>query len=48
MGELKPVIRWVGCKERVMSYILDRVPKSYRTYWEPFVGGGIGSFSTTA
>lgn len=35
-----PFVKWVGGKRSVISDLLQAVPKSFNTYWEPFVGGG--------
>lgn len=37
---IKPFIRWVGGKSRLLPRILPHVPKSIRNYYEPFLGGG--------
>ena len=37
---LPPIIKWAGGKERELKYILPNLPKSFRRYFEPFVGGG--------
>lgn len=37
---IKPFIRWVGGKSRLLSRILPHVPTSIRNYYEPFLGGG--------
>ena len=35
-----PVLKWVGGKRQLMDEIRQLVPKSYTTYYEPFIGGG--------
>jgi len=37
---IKPFIRWVGGKSRLLPRILPHVPDSIRNYYEPFLGGG--------
>ena len=37
---IKPFIRWVGGKSRLVSRILPHVPTNIRNYYEPFLGGG--------
>lgn len=35
-----PFIKWVGGKRSIINQLLARVPKSFDTYCEPFLGGG--------
>ena len=35
-----PVLKWVGGKRQLMSEIEKLLPKTYTTYYEPFIGGG--------
>lgn len=37
---IKPFIRWVGGKSRLLSRILPHVPEKIQNYYEPFLGGG--------
>ncbi|RSZ38619.1 DNA adenine methylase [Variovorax beijingensis] len=37
---MKPFIRWVGGKARLLPRILPHVPASIGNYYEPFLGGG--------
>lgn len=37
---LKPFIRWVGGKSRLLPRILPHVPTEMSNYYEPFLGGG--------
>ena len=37
---IKPFIRWVGGKSRLLSRILPHVPARVKGYYEPFLGGG--------
>lgn len=38
---LLPVVKWVGGKRQLMKEILNSLPESYDTYYEPFFGGGV-------
>ncbi len=38
---LRPFLRWVGGKQRLLPSLLERIPKDFKgTYYEPFLGGG--------
>ncbi|VTU15005.1 Modification methylase DpnIIA [Variovorax sp. PBL-H6] len=37
---IKPFIRWVGGKSRLLPRILPHIPASIKNYYEPFLGGG--------
>lgn len=37
---MKPFVKWVGGKTQLLPQLLERVPKSLGTYYEPFLGGG--------
>ena len=40
MIKIKPVIKWVGGKTKIMHEIENRLPDKFNTYIEPFIGGG--------
>lgn len=35
-----PVVKWVGGKRQIINQIAKYIPKSFSTYYEPFLGGG--------
>ncbi len=37
---LTPFIKWAGGKTQLLPRLKERLPQSYNTYYEPFVGGG--------
>lgn len=37
---MKPFIKWVGGKQQLLEIISKYWPKSFNTYYEPFLGGG--------
>lgn len=37
---IKPFIRWVGGKSRLLPRLLPHIPLSIKDYYEPFLGGG--------
>ncbi len=36
----RPFLKWAGGKSRLITQYLPHFPQHYRTYYEPFVGGG--------
>lgn len=34
------ILKWVGSKRKLLPELTSRMPKSFGTYFEPFVGGG--------
>jgi len=40
-----PILRWPGGKRRLLSEIIDRLPRNYGHMHEPFVGGGALTFA---
>lgn len=44
----RPFTKWAGGKTSILPQLLARVPKTYGTYFEPFVGGGALYFALRA
>jgi DNA adenine methylase len=40
-----PFLKWAGGKSELLPELLRRLPRSFNTYWEPFLGGGALFFS---
>jgi DNA adenine methylase len=38
--KLKPFTKWTGGKRQLLSELLEKMPKEYNHYFEPFIGGG--------
>lgn len=36
----RPFVKWAGGKKQIIDDLLFYMPKTYKTYFEPFVGGG--------
>jgi len=45
---VKPFLKWVGGKARVIAQLEQLFPESFNNYFEPFVGGGAVYFDTNA
>lgn len=45
---LKPLLKWAGGKEKELKYIIPNLPTHFKTYYEPFVGGGSVFMALTA
>lgn len=41
-----PFIKWVGGKRSILNILLERIPKNYNRYIEPFLGGGALFFAS--
>jgi len=37
---MQPFVKWAGGKRLIMNKLLEFKPKNFKTYYEPFVGGG--------
>lgn len=37
---IAPFLKWVGGKRQLMPAIQELIPKNYKNYYEPFIGGG--------
>lgn len=40
MTQIKPFVKWAGGKSQLIDKILERLPTSFKNYYEPFIGGG--------
>ena len=43
----KPFVKWAGGKTQLLPYLLERMPRKYNKYFEPFIGGGALFFQVT-
>ena len=39
-GKAKPFVKWAGGKRQLLDVLIARIPPKFRTYHEPFLGGG--------
>jgi DNA adenine methylase len=47
-NRLEPILKWAGGKEQELKYIHKYMPQHFKSYFEPFVGGGAAYFSLKA
>lgn len=40
LKKMGPFVKWAGGKNQLLDKLHDRVPNSFGTYYEPFIGGG--------
>ena len=36
----KPIIKWAGGKRQLLDKLIEHMPNNFKTYYEPFIGGG--------
>ncbi len=39
-GKTTPFVKWAGGKTQLLEQLKNRLPESYDTFYEPFIGGG--------
>lgn len=44
-GKTSPFVKWAGGKTQLLEQLKNRMPDSYETFYEPFIGGGAFLFS---
>ena len=47
LSNVKPILKWAGGKTQMLNSIIPRMPKQYKKYVEPFIGGGALFFNIT-
>lgn len=40
MKKMTPFVKWAGGKRQIMNHLMENMPKKFKHYYEPFVGGG--------
>lgn len=45
MDTARPIVKWVGGKTKLLPELRARMPKTYKRYYEPFVGGAAMFFA---
>ncbi|WP_342276226.1 DNA adenine methylase [Spiroplasma endosymbiont of Nebria brevicollis] len=38
--KIRPFLKWVGGKTQLLKEVEKRMPKDFKNYLEPFIGGG--------
>ena len=41
----KPFLKWAGGKTQLLPELMERIPRNYNHYFEPFIGGGAMFFA---
>lgn len=44
---MKPFIKWAGGKTQLVDRLMEKMPQSFNTYYEPFIGGGALFFAVS-
>ncbi len=44
-GKTSPFVKWAGGKTQLLEQLKSRLPDTYETFYEPFIGGGALLFS---
>lgn len=42
---MNPIVKWAGGKKQLVARLTDRMPRMYKNYYEPFIGGGAMLFA---
>lgn len=37
--QIKPIVKWVGGKMKIMDKVINNIPEKFNDYYEPFLGG---------
>lgn len=38
---LHPIVKWASGKTQILEKLKEKMPRKFKTYYEPFVGGGL-------
>lgn len=47
MNKVTPCVKWAGGKRQILNNLLEFMPKKFKCYYEPFIGGGALLFEIT-
>lgn len=39
-GRARPFVKWAGGKGKLLDVLISKIPSKFKTYYEPFLGGG--------